>query len=81
MISAAPNARAACAQMMPIGPAPAIRMLEPGVTPALRMVVMATDNGSSNAAASSEMESGSRWANSVRMAQYWANAPSIGGVA
>ena len=81
MISAAPNARAVCAQMMPIGPAPAIRMDDPGVTPALRMVVIATDSGSSSAAASSEMASGSRWAKSVRMTQNCAKAPSIGGVA
>jgi hypothetical protein len=81
MISAAPKARAVCAQMMPIGPAPAIKMLEPGVTSALRVVVMATDSGSSSAAASFDMESGTRWANSVRMTQYSANAPSIGGVA
>ncbi len=81
MISAAPKARAAWAQMIPIGPAPAISMLDPGVTPALRIVVTATDSGSSNAAASSDMESGTRWANSVRITQYCANAPSIGGVA
>ena len=48
MTSAAPNARAVWAQMMPIGPAPAIRMLDPGVTPALRIVVIATDSGSSS---------------------------------
>ena len=81
MISAAPNARAVWAQMMPIGPAPAIRMDDPGVTPALRIVVIATDSGSNRAAASSEIVSGRAWANSVRITQYCANAPSIGGVA
>ena len=67
--------------MIPTGPAPAIRMLDPGATPALRMVVTATDGGSSSAAASSDMESGTWWANSVRITQYCANAPSTGGVA
>ena len=81
MISAAPKAFAVCAQMMPMGPAPAMRMLEPGTIPALRMVVMATDSGSSSAAASSDIESGTLWANSVRMTAYSAKEPSIGGVA
>src|SRR6476469_1536017 len=41
-IRAAPKARAACAQMTPIGPAPAMSIDEPGVTWALRMVAIAT---------------------------------------
>ena len=49
--------------------------------PALRIVVTATDSGSSSAAASSDMESGTLWANSVRITHNCANAPSIGGVA
>ena len=67
--------------MIPIGPAPAIRMLDPGVTPALRIVVTATDSGSRSAAASFDMVSGTWCANSVLITQYCANAPSIGGVA
>ena len=69
MISAAPKARAVCAQMMPMGPAPAIRMLDPGTMPAFRIVVMATDKGSSRAAASSDIESGTGCAYSVRITQ------------
>ena len=53
----------------------------PGATPALRIVVIATDSGSSSAAASSDIESGIGWANSVRITAYRAKAPSIGGVA
>ena len=51
------------------------------VTWALRMVVMATDSGSSRAAASSDMESGTGWAISASMVTYQQNAPSTGGVA
>jgi hypothetical protein len=47
----------------------------------LRMVVMATDSGSSRAAASSDMESGTGWAISASMVTYQQNAPSTGGVA
>jgi hypothetical protein len=78
---AAPKARAACTHITPMGPAPAIRIELPGATCALRMVVTATDSGSSSAAASSDMESGTGWANSASMVTYRQNAPSIGGVA
>ena len=81
MISDAPKARVAWAQMMPIGPAPAIRMLDAGTIPALRIVVTATESGSSSAADSSDMGSGTAWANSVLITQYCAKAPSMGGVA
>ena len=36
------------------------KMLEPGVIPALHIVVIATDRGSSSAAASFDIESGTR---------------------
>ena len=64
---AAPKARAAWAQITPMGPAPAIRIELPGWTWALRIVVTATERGSSSAAASSDIESGTGWANSASM--------------
>jgi len=66
-IREAPKARAAWAQITPIGPAPAMRTEEPGTIPALRMVAIATESGSSSAAASSDMESGTGWAISAPM--------------
>lgn len=79
--SVAPNARTVCTSAIPIGPAPAIRTREPAVTPALRVVAMATDNGSHSAAASSDISSGIGCANAEPMVTYSASAPSIGGVA
>ena len=47
---------------MPIGPAPVISTREPPSRPALRTAAMPTDSGSHKAAASSDTESGTRWA-------------------
>lgn len=77
----APNARATCAQMTPIGPAPAMRTLDPGTIPALRAAAMPTDRGSSRAPASNDTVSGRVCANSASIVTYSANAPSTGGVA
>src|SRR3954453_10492821 len=78
---AAPKARGACAQMTPIGPAPAMSMDDPGTTGGWGIVAIATDSGSSSAAASSDTESGTGWAMSSSISTYRQNAPSMGGVA
>jgi hypothetical protein len=80
-IRVAPKARAAWAQMIPIGPAPAMSTEEPGTMPALRTAAIPTDSGSSRAPASNETESGRTWANSASIVTNSAKAPSTGGVA
>ena len=77
----APKARAVCAQMTPIGPGAGDEDSSPGATAALRIVATATDSGSSRAAASSDMESGTGWANLGVDGDVPAEPPSIGGVA
>jgi len=66
---------------MPIGPAPAMSTRLPTVKLALRAVAIATDNGSSSAAASSLIESGIGQAKWDWIATYSAKAPSTPGVA
>ncbi len=61
----APKARAVCAMITPIGPAPAMSTLLPGRMSARLHAQMPTERGSMSAAASSEMLSGIAWAKSA----------------
>jgi len=81
MTSVAPKASAAWTLTRPIGPAPVTSTREPGPTRPLRQAQMPTDRGSSSAAASSEMVSGTGWAKAACTTTYSAKAPSMGGVA
>ena len=77
----APKASAVWTLTSPMAPAPVTRTRDPAVTRALRQAHTATDSGSSSAAASSLMLSGTGWANASCTTTSSAKAPSIGGVA
>ncbi len=77
----APYARAVCAAMRPIGPAPVTSTMRPGETWARRQAQTPTDSGSSRPAASSLMLSGTGKTNCAGITTYWLKAPSFGGVA
>ena len=78
---AAPRASAACIATSPTGPAPVTSTRDPAWTPPLRQAQSPTDSGSSRAAASSVIRSGTGCANCSCTVTSSANAPSIGGVA
>src|SRR3712207_7068895 len=77
--SVAPKASAAWTLTSPIGPAPVTSTREPAPTRPLRQAQMPTDRGSSRAAASSPIVSGTGGANAWGTTTYPAKAPSIGG--
>ena len=77
----APKASAVCTATSPIGPAPVTSTRDPAPTRPLRQAQMPTDSGSSSAAASSLIESGTGCAKAECTTTCSANAPSIGGVA
>jgi hypothetical protein len=77
----APKASADCTATSPIGPAPVTSTRDPAPTRPLRQAQIPTDSGSSRAAASSLIESGTGCANAACTTTCSANAPSIGGVA
>ena len=77
----APKASAVCTATNPIGPAPVTSTRDPGPTRPFVQAHTPTESGSSNAASSSLIESGTGCAKAWCTTTCSANAPSIGGVA